>query len=574
MRKSFYIAVAMVVIFAGLGYSGEPDNAAVVPVLTPEKKTVTLGEPIILEYEVSSNSDQIIEFYLGPQGLGNLHFEAVDKATGRTILMPKLVLWGYSSDCWSATQHVNKGRTIKRNLILGRWGAVDAPGNYSIICHVDMPGDEVKPQTKQFAKIPDCRADVEVTPFDNNVFYASYEKFITTALDNSNRQNQRTAVEALMSYPEPMAIAAMKKIISSRKEIKMYASRLMLEPFFDKEPGHIIEYYKDANDEERALIFSFVMSMRCEDNGLETKRNDLWDKIRDLPAEVHLSRCKLEMKVEQLDNESYAGGPVPIEVSFINKDKFTFYFADYMNIAEPPSWFPEFKFQTASNWEVRKNQQMIADFPVFTGQIEPNASFTFKTYLHYYFRNMTPGAHNVTLQYEIIGHHFNYGLLKKMEASFDVHLKEFNKADLDAKIDKAIAGMDCDAELQKNIDMFLFVEYPGLSRFYVSLTMKAAGDVNRYFKYRRAFFAFTNLAMRNEQALKDLVNMVVKLTDERCLQNVIGHFRTDFELGEEYIKQMKESGNAALIKCLDEYLARVARWKQFKEKQSKEKRNP
>jgi hypothetical protein len=575
MHKSFFMAAAMVIIFTGVAYAGEGDNSAVFSTLAPEKKKFTLGEPIILDFTLWTNTSKTFTFHFGPQGLpGAVQFEVIDKTTGNSTKIPRKFQWdGYDT-------RMNEGRGIfasenfSTGLVFNRWGSIEAPGNYTIICTVDFIEPEKRWPHMIYARIPECRADVEIAPPDNGALNTAYDHYLATALKGSDGKAWREkyiALTALIYFPEDMAVAAMKRVISSRAQAKGTASFLLVYHYFTKSPEKIIEYYKDANDEQRCLMAGALSSMFGTEN--DKKARELYEQIRKLPAEIHLSKCKLEMVITQLDNESYAGGPIPIEVTLTNMDNFTFIFTRSSMAWNPRNTeFLPLKFKTESKWENRwqpLNKLSVINDMCSGQEIKPNDKYTFKTYLHYYFANITPGTHHLAAAYSLYS--MDFGLLKKMETTFDIHLKEFNKSDLDAKIDKAISGLDCYSLVHGNMDMFLYLDYPGLSRFYVPLISKADKKHN-YYDARDACYDFAHLAMRNESALKDLVSMLANVTEFEYLQNIFAIFyRYDFELGAEYVKQIRESGNADLIKRLDQYFKSMEIEKRIKEERLKEK---
>lgn len=205
-----YCLTGLLLLFstaAGVTAQVNPDKDAPVQIrLTPDKKTIMLGEPLFFSFEVTNLSGEKLGLSVGGDyrnrfGRPDSFMVSVVGADGKALPQFQILNFGGLSG-WD---RIEPGATYTIRLFLAHWAAIEHTGSYTIYVSRKMNFAGYRSRKTQYSTDASVNAEFTVVPADENKMGEVINSFGSIMLDSSDPRAADSAT-ALASIQDKRTI--------------------------------------------------------------------------------------------------------------------------------------------------------------------------------------------------------------------------------------------------------------------------------------------------------------------------------------------------------------------------------
>lgn len=236
------VSLTFAAVWPVFGQSGEscPVHVAISVATSSE---ITLGEPIVLHYCITNDSDHELLYLRGPYNTMWYTFTLADSAEQSASVVPdarptkpggaQLGVGPYG------VLHANS--TTQGYIVATRYAVPLHAGQYTLTVHVNMPYADYVGTLRDKASLSEltheCFVKFQILPANPARMRSQSQSLANLALQSKDASDQSALIEALFTMPMPEALPAWKSLIANQNAspriLEHAADQLVRLPFVE-----------------------------------------------------------------------------------------------------------------------------------------------------------------------------------------------------------------------------------------------------------------------------------------------------------------------------------------------------
>ena len=263
--KSRFLGIVLVMLSQCL--NGVSAQETVVTKFKLNSPTITLHEPVVMNFTILNVLRNSIQFDLGNNRKGNFQF-AVTTPQGEKIPLPRIIEDGLTR---VGKVSLDAGQTYTQMLLLNEWYPFSMQGKYEI--EVRLVSETKTSSGTEIKSSPQQTLDLKVLPRNQDKLQATCESLAKAAIENPVFVQANDAALALSFVNDPIAIPYLKMVLFEGKMVRNLAAiglgRLATPSAVDILISALNEKDQELQDITRSILSNLQLSI--QDQNLQHK---------------------------------------------------------------------------------------------------------------------------------------------------------------------------------------------------------------------------------------------------------------------------------------------------------------